>query len=68
MFAVDMALALSADVGCRLLTVDAYPQSMQFYERLGFTRNKAKDRPDGKPISMRLDLRADPAPSWLTSG
>jgi len=28
--------------GCRLLTVDAYPESVAFYERFGFVANRAK--------------------------
>lgn len=39
-FAVDKALLISESVGCRLLTLDAYPQKVDWYERLGFVRNR----------------------------
>ncbi len=45
---------LSKTIGCRFVTVDAYPQQAEFYERMGFMRNLA-DR-SGDNISMRLDL------------
>lgn len=44
-FAADKALLISADVGCRLLTLDAYANRVGYYEKHGFVRNKqmAKD-------------------------
>jgi ribosomal protein S18 acetylase RimI-like enzyme len=63
-FAFDLATAMSQKVGCRLLTVDAYPASAAFYERLGFVRNRAKEYRERARPSMRLDLRVQPLPSW----
>jgi hypothetical protein len=45
--------------------VDTYPQSVAFYERLGFVRNKAKEYRDRGHPSMRLDLYAAARPAWL---
>lgn len=64
-FAFYTGLGLSEVTGCRLLTLDAYPDAIPFYEKLGFVRNldgayAGKPRP-----SMRLDLFARVPPSWL---
>lgn len=64
-FAFYTSLDLSEIAGCRLLTLDAYPDAIPFYEKLGFARNldgayAGKPRP-----SMRLDLFARVPPSWL---
>jgi hypothetical protein len=57
---VHIALAIAADlserIGCRLLTLDAYPDSVGFYESLGFTRNRAKAYREREHASMRLDV------------
>ena len=34
--AIGLALSVSEIIGCRYLTVDSKPESMSFYERLGF--------------------------------
>lgn len=69
---VGFAFATAADiaelVGCRLLTVDAYPQSVGFYERLGFVFNRAKPYQEKLHPSMRFDLFAPKLPSWATVG
>ncbi len=36
----QIAVSTRRPLGCRLLTVDAYPASEAFYKKLGFTRNK----------------------------
>ncbi|NYZ75538.1 GNAT family N-acetyltransferase [Candidatus Micrarchaeota archaeon] len=51
---VGKAIELSKSVGCRFVTVDAYPQQAEFYEKMGFIRN-IEDRA-GDNVSMRLDL------------
>lgn len=63
-FSVATSRVASA-IGCRLLTVDAYQQSVRFYESLGFVRNKARNTGDGPTVSMRLDMLAPNAPPWV---
>ncbi|HWA70683.1 MAG TPA: GNAT family N-acetyltransferase [Polyangiaceae bacterium] len=67
---VQIALALALDtaqrVGCRLLTVDAYPQSVAFYERLGFVSNRAKVYQGRQHPSMRLDIFPSVPHAWVT--
>lgn len=63
-FAFATGLSLSARVGCRLLTLDAYAQSVAFYERLGFVRNRAKEYRERQNPSMRFDLYAAALPPW----
>lgn len=65
-FAVAMAYAAGDSVGCRLLTLDAYPAAVDFYRRLGFAFNKAPDYRERAHPSMRLDLYAPEVPVWLT--
>ncbi len=65
-FALAKVLAVGVHVGCRLLTVDAYPQSVDFYERLGFVRNRAREYRDKDHPSMRFDAFAPTLPSWVT--
>lgn len=61
-FALFTALDLAEHAGCRLLTLDAYPEKEEYYVRRGFERNLddkyvVKDHP-----SMRYDIfRPDPA-------
>lgn len=66
---VSIALAIGADlsdrIGCRLLTVDAYPESVAFYERLGFVRNRAKPYQGREHPSMRLDIFPADLPAWV---
>jgi ribosomal protein S18 acetylase RimI-like enzyme len=68
---VRIALAVGADlsdrIGCRLLTVDAYPDAVAFYERLGFVRNRAKAYQGREHPSMRLDIFPPEAPAWSTT-
>ncbi len=60
-----VAQQVSKYAGCRLITVDAYAQSIGFYESLGFVRNKSSDQPLRSTISLRLDLQIEPIPRWL---
>jgi hypothetical protein len=55
------ALVVLEHAGCRLLTVDAYPQSVAFYEKVGFVRCKASAYRDRKNVSMWLDVFDGPA-------
>lgn len=64
-FCFLMALDLSETIGCRLLTLDAYPQAREFYERLGFKMNRAKEYRDKTHPSMRLDVFGKQEPEWV---
>jgi len=59
-----MALDIADRVGCRLLTVDAYPESVAFYERLGVVPNRAKPYRDRHHPSMRFDIFPPAQPPW----
>lgn len=63
-FALAKALDIADQIGCRVLTVDAYPESVAFYEKLGFTRNRAKQYQGREHPSMRLDIFPPEPPSW----
>lgn len=65
-FAHAQALMISRHVGCRLLTVDAYPESITFYEGLGFARSRAKVYRDREHPSMWLDILQPQLPPGLT--
>lgn len=59
-YAVGVAIRMGQDfgVGCRFVTVDAYPASVAFYEKHGFVVNKNyvdKEKPTIHP-SMRYDI------------
>jgi len=64
-FAVARGYEIADAAGCRLLTLDAYPDAISFYERLGFLRNNAKPYREREHPSMRFDLFAPSQPSWL---
>ena len=66
-FAFVSALDVAEYAGCRLLTVHAYPESVGFYERLGFVQNRAKEYQSKSHSSMRLDVFAPIWPSWVAS-
>jgi GNAT superfamily N-acetyltransferase len=64
---VNFALEMSQRVGCRYVTLDAQPDLVEWYQRLGFKINRViqKQRieaagtrdPAEIPVSMRFDLR-----------
>jgi len=79
-FAVDIANHVSDTIGCRLMTLDALPSAISYYEKLGFIRNKLANKRSKKtdhkktkpmatgisvPVSMRLDLHAEALPDWV---
>jgi hypothetical protein len=53
-FSLAVGTRMAREAGCRLLTVDAYSQSVGFYEKLGFLRNKAAGK---RPFSIRHAIR-----------
>jgi len=56
----------TSHVGCRLLTLDAYPESISFHEKLGFVRNGAKAYEGRRHPSMRLDVFGRTQPQWIS--
>ena len=59
--AIGLAQSVSGFIGCRYLTVDSKPESMSFYERLGFRmveKYKQTDFPkmyiDMQPVVERM--------------
>lgn len=62
-FAYVAALSLAKTAGVRLLTVDAYPKAVSFYEKLGFVPNEMSGK-KRTTVSMRLDVFAPTPPSW----
>lgn len=68
-FMVKAAFAIAREVadlsGCRLLTVDAYPDALSFYEKLGFIRNRSPNYRGRENPSLRLDLFGRQMPDWL---
>ena len=53
-YIVGKAIAISEEVGCRFVTVDAYPAQLKFYAELGFVKNLSDS--SGANVSMRLDI------------
>ena len=67
-FAFDMLLDISERAGCRLLSVDAIPSAVAFYEKLGFVRNLHFNHAGKKreTTSMRFDAFSPLRPAWTT--
>lgn len=58
-FVAAVAESVAESVGCRLLTVDAYRDSVEFYRRLGFSMRKSDvEDVSRNTIPMWLDLQA----------
>jgi ribosomal protein S18 acetylase RimI-like enzyme len=64
-FAFLTGLDVADLVGCRLLTLDAYPESIGFYEKLGFSLNRDDTYAARNHPSMRLDLFGPSPPIWV---
>ncbi len=64
-FALAKVRLLARHSGCRLLTVDAYPDAIEFYRRLGFVPNRATRYQDRLNLSMRFDPRTPHLPAWV---
>lgn len=56
-YAIGVVVRMNADlnVGCRFITVDAYPASVPWYEKNGFESNKWYAKRE-KTNSMRFDI------------
>lgn len=60
-YAIGLAYSMNNDlgIGCRFITVDAYPKSVSWYEKNGFVFNLSC-KPERKNRSMRLDILRGP--------
>jgi ribosomal protein S18 acetylase RimI-like enzyme len=61
-YSVAIAFRMNSElsVGCRFLTVDAYTNSIGFYERLGFIRSQHKVYKNRKHPNMYYDIVSGP--------
>jgi GNAT superfamily N-acetyltransferase len=61
-YSVAVAFRMNSNlgVGCRFLTVDAYPDSIAFYEHLGFVRSQHKTYRRSHHPNMHYDIIAGP--------
>lgn len=55
-FVINLALEQNSDCACQLITVDAYRESLAFYNKLGFTFLTENDK-EKDTRQMYLDLR-----------
>lgn len=65
-FSFRQAVRISMISGCRLLSVDAYPDSVGFYKKLGFIENTHNWYQGSRrtTISMRFDIFQKNRPEW----
>ena len=59
-WAIGYIQTMSEHVGIRYITVDSYPDKIQWYKKNGFTQNQHKDYKDREHASMRFDLYNPP--------
>jgi predicted GNAT family N-acyltransferase len=61
-YSVGLVVRLNNDlsVGCRFITVDAYPDSISWYEKKGFLYNKHYTTPERTHPSIRYDILKSP--------
>lgn len=61
-YSVAIAFRMSSElgVGCRFLTVDAYTNSIGFYQGLGFVRSQHKSYKNRKHPNMYYDIVSGP--------
>jgi GNAT superfamily N-acetyltransferase len=61
-YSVGVAHRMNSElsVGCRFITVDAYPASIAFYERLGFIKSQHKLYKKRKSPNMYYDIVSGP--------
>lgn len=61
-YAVGVAFRMNTEigVGCRFITLDAYPKSIEFYLRLGFVKSAHKSYKTRKCPSMHYDIVSGP--------
>jgi hypothetical protein len=61
----NVGLQIGDKVGCRLITLDADPEAVAFYEHLGFTSRKPDKKTRQTP--MYIDLHRVPKPDFATA-
>jgi ribosomal protein S18 acetylase RimI-like enzyme len=61
-YAVGLVVRLNKEmsIGCRLITLDAYPDSIAWYQKNGFVFNKHYAKPENTHPSMRYDILKSP--------
>jgi len=61
-YTIGLAARLNGElnIGCRFITLDAYPQSVSWYEKNGFVYNKQYRNPLKTHPSMRYDILKSP--------
>jgi len=61
-YAVGVAFRMNKEpgVGCRYLTVDAYPDSVGFYTKLGFVKSQHKSNKNRRNVNMYYDIISGP--------
>lgn len=61
-YAVGLVVRLNRElnIGCRFVTLDAYPKSIGFYQKSGFVFNKHYSDPQKTHPSMRYDILKSP--------
>jgi len=65
--AVKSAWDAQEIIGCRLLTVDAYRSSVEFYKKLGFSwRHSEENDPGKETVTMWLDLDAESTDTFVS--
>jgi ribosomal protein S18 acetylase RimI-like enzyme len=57
-YAISLAIRLNQElhIGCRFITLDAYPRSIGWYKKNGFAFNKHYNSPEKTHPSMRFDI------------
>lgn len=57
-YAISLAIRLNQElhIGCRFITLDAYPKSIDWYLKNGFVFNKYYSAPEKTHPSMRFDI------------
>jgi hypothetical protein len=61
-YAIGLVVTMNRelDIGCRFITVDAYPKSISWYQKNFFVFNKHYNNPEKTHPSMRYDILKSP--------
>jgi GNAT superfamily N-acetyltransferase len=61
-YAAGVAFRMNSEigVGCRFITLDAYPKSIDFYQKIGFVKSMHKTYKTRKFPSMHYDIVSGP--------